>query len=60
MVTSSVLIGWYGKPYQESADYQKENQEKESGNQVMRELLQLSEMFLLEADCQGVREGVET
>lgn len=46
--------------YQETAEYPKENQEEESGSQVMRELLQLPEMLLLEVDCQGVGEGVET
>ena len=33
---------------------------KESGRQVMRALLQLSEVFLLKVDCQGTGEGVET
>ena len=40
--------------------YPKEKGEKESGRQVMRALLQLSEVFLLQVDCQGTGEGVET
>ena len=46
--------------YQETAEYPKENQEEESGSQVMRDLLQLSEMPLLGVACQGMGEGVET
>jgi len=59
-VDASSVLQTVWQIYQETAEYPKENGEKESGRQVMRALLQLSEVFLREVDCQGMGEGVET